>query len=162
MALGRRLVVAASVACCAALPMAQALGGDHGDTQPRPVDIRCSTTFQFQADGTVLLAGSCQSRHLGKVAVRATQTAEELANHTLLITNNVTYTAANGDQLFADFVGLGTPNATGITFSGTETYRRGTGRFAEAVGSAALTGSALYTSPTGGTGEYLGLGNIAH
>ncbi len=159
---GQRLVAAAGVACAALMPMTAALGDDRGGAQAQQLDTRCSTTFQFQADGTIALAGTCQFRHLGKLSVKATQTAEELPNHTLLITNNVTYTAANGDQLFADFLGLGTPNATGITFSGTETYRRGTGRFADAVGSAALVGSAIYTSPTGGTGEYVGLGGISH
>lgn len=159
---GRSMTAVAGVACCALLPMTAAHADDHANGRSHPADVRCSTTFQFQQDGTVLLLGTCLFRHLGKVSVRATQTAEELANHTLLLTNHTTYTTANGDQLFADFLGLGTPNVTGITFSGTETYRRGTGRFADAVGSAALAGSATYTSLTGGTGEYVGVGAIAH
>lgn len=160
--IGRRARAIASVACGALLPMSAAIADDHSNGQARAADVRCNTTFQFQQDGTSLLQGTCVFRHLGKVGVKATQTVEELANHTLLLTNNTTYTLANGDLLFADVLALGTPNATGVTFSGTETYRRGTGRFADAVGSIALTGSATYTSPSGGTGEYVGIGFIAY
>jgi len=55
-----------------------------------------------------------------------------------------TYTAANGDQLFETFTGTAMLNLdTGdVTFIGVEAFNGGTGRFANATGSADLGGQA--------------------
>jgi hypothetical protein len=81
---------------------------------------------------------------------------------TLLIVNTAVYTAANGDKLFSTFLGSGVPTSTGVSFSGTETYDGGTGRFADATGSATLVGSAEFTSPSAGVGQYSVEGTISY
>lgn len=61
----------------------------------------------------------------------------------------ITYTAANGDQLFSTFVGTGGIDfATGVaTFDGTETYLGGTGRFLHATGQSHTVGAgSLFTN----------------
>jgi hypothetical protein len=84
----------------------------------------------------------CQLEHLG----RTTATSEETATFTLTgpaIANSTTYTAADGDQLFATFEGTGTlPDQTGLVHvEGTEAVVGGTGRFTGASGSLSRTGS---------------------
>ncbi|HEY1458872.1 MAG TPA: hypothetical protein VGH59_02315 [Casimicrobiaceae bacterium] len=86
-----------------------------------------------------------------------------VVNASELIVNTTVYTAANGDMLFSNFVGAGVfTSATGVSFSGTETYDGGTGRFADATGSAALPGTAEFTSPTAGVGQYSVEGTISY
>jgi hypothetical protein len=94
--------------------------------------------------------------------VIASQTATPLDNGTLFITNTAVYTAANGDQLYANAIAIGVfTSPTSVSFSGTETYRGGTGRFDDALGSVALAGSAQFTSATEGVGEFSVLGMIS-
>ena len=86
-----------------------------------------------------------------------------LPNGTLQITNAIVYTAANGDELFANFIGIGQfTSPASVSFSGTETYDGGTGRFSDASGSAAIVGTAQFTSAIGGVGEFTGNGTISY
>jgi hypothetical protein len=69
--------------------------------------------------------------------------------------------AANGDLLFALFVGGGLLDlVTGdVTFRGTETFSSGTGRFADASGTDSLEGSA---SGSASTGEFTVRGTLTY
>ena|SRR5438105_4219158 len=144
--------------CVSLLPMTDANAGD----QSRPMGITCNTTFAFTGVGVIHLEGTCYLLHLGLTSVVATQIVIPQQDGTLLITTVIVYTAANGDELFSSFVGIGNFTPTGVSFSGTETYNSGTGRFGDASGSAALVGIAQFTSAAGGVGEFSGEGNISY
>jgi hypothetical protein len=68
---------------------------------------------------------------------------------TATASNTTTYTAANGDQLFAEWTGTSTSVGPAITFSGLQTYAGGTGRFPDASGSAQILGTASFVTNTG-------------
>jgi hypothetical protein len=94
--------------------------------------------------------------------VVASQTATPLDNGTLFLAQTGAYTAANGDQLYTNVIAIAVfTSPTSVSFSGTETYRGGTGRFVDALGSVALAGSAHFTSAAAGVGEYSVLGTIS-
>jgi hypothetical protein len=156
---GRRVALLATMGLIALLlPVTIAYADDHS----RSMGGRCDTTFAFTGATTVDLNGTCHLTHLGLTTIVASQTATPLDNGTLFITNTVVYTAANGDQLYANFVGIGVFTAIGVSFSGTETYRGGTGRFDNALGSVALSGTAQFTSATAGVGGFTTLGTISY
>jgi len=62
-----------------------------------------------------------------------------------------TYTAANGDQLFATYTGIaGAPGPNGVLqFSGTQTFTGGTGRFSGATGTSVVQGTANVVTGVG-------------
>ena len=82
----------------------------------------------------MLAAGSAEgtATHLGRYAAEFNATVSLLDG---TATGSYTFTAANGDQLFSTFIGLGVP-AGGSMASITErlTITGGTGRFAGASG----------------------------
>jgi hypothetical protein len=132
--------------------------GAAAATQERPAGGRCEFSFvrlpptpdqppnvtRFHLD---LL---CHLRHLGRTVGSAEQTVTFTPPATNALTITITYTAANGDQLFATFSGTASfTDPTTIVASGTERYTGGTGRFAGASGSAALAGSASFVTSTG-------------
>jgi hypothetical protein len=70
--------------------------------------------------------------HLGRYTATFTATVN-LATGTA--TGTFTFTAANGDQLFSTFDGVGVPVEPGIaSITETATIERGTGRFADVTG----------------------------
>jgi hypothetical protein len=92
----------------------------------------------------------CQLKHLG----RTTGTGEETVTFTPTgqsLVQSITYTGANGDQLFVNFDGTATPpDQNGVlSFSGIETVTGGTGRFAGASGSLSHTGTASLVTHAG-------------
>ena len=132
---------------------------DAASVVARPAGGQCVTQIQvLPADFPILLlriTGDCTLRHLGRVTLDATQTVHLITG---AISNNSTYTAANGDVLRAPFTGVGTFNPDGsVSFTGSEVYAGGTGRFSNASGSSALSGTA--TLPAG---EYTTSGSIAY
>jgi hypothetical protein len=125
----------------------------------RPAGGQCVTQIQvLPADFPILLlhiTGVCTLQHLGRVTLDATQTVNLIS---LAIANDGTYTAANGDVLHAPFTGVATFNSDGsASFTGSEVYEGGTGRFSNASGSSSLSGTA--TIPNG---EYTTSGSIAY
>ena len=128
----------------------------------RPLSLSCETTFAFNATGAIDLQGICHYSHLGLTTTSAVQIAIPQPNGSLHIVDTIVYTAANGDKLFATFVGTGFFTATGVSFSGVETYAGGTGRFEHASGASALAGSATFTAPTSGIGEFSGHGTLSY
>ena len=122
----------------------------------------CRTTISFlppvpgQAPNVAVIrvALDCNLQHLGRSSGEIIQTivssTTDLSN---TLTGTMTYVAANGDELHASFTGTGLVDPAGpsVSFTGTETYIDGTGRFAGASGSSELSGLAdLVTN----TGEY--------
>jgi hypothetical protein len=92
----------------------------------------------------------CQLTHLGLTTAVTLEIATFTPSGPVFVTT-VTYTAANGDQLFTTQTGTGTlPDQNGdIHFSGTETVTGGTGRFSDASGSFSFTGSVTPATLTG-------------
>lgn len=123
----------------------------------RPAGGRCGTTFEFlpPADGQapnvqrIRIALDCNLRHLGRTSGVMVQTITFTGPTTNLLSATTVYTAANGDELHAVFAGTGALDQGVVTFSGTESYVGGTGRFDGATGSASLSGSASLATLSG-------------
>ena len=92
----------------------------------------------------------CHLTHLGLTTGSTLEIATFTVTGPVFVTT-VTYTAANGDQLFTVQNGTGTPpDQSGvISFTGTETVTGGTGRFAGASGSFSFAGSVNPATRTG-------------
>ena len=136
----------------------------------RPHRGSCSTVVTpLSAPGVfpqeLQIDSDCRLTHLGRASGLTTQYVVPAgppgATIPLLITNTTVYRAANGDELYMSFLGTGQLDpATGeVTFVGTETYQGGTGRFANAAGSATAQGSAsVFTN----LGSFTTEGRIAY
>jgi hypothetical protein len=73
--------------------------------------------------------------------------------------------AANGDRVNSSFTGTGTTNLADFTavFEGTDTFSGGTGRFADASGTAHIQGTAVLDPATGtGKGQFTIAGTITY
>jgi hypothetical protein len=110
---------------------------------------RCATTFTFTSPPglpaqQLHIDGECVFAPIGPLTLSADQTVVFNPDGSSTITNTATYTARNGDQLRASFLGTGSqPDEMGnVCFEGTETYSGGTGRFTDATGSATVDGCA--------------------
>jgi hypothetical protein len=91
----------------------------------------------------------CHLTHLGLTTGTSLETATLTATGSVFVTT-VTYTAANGDQLFTVQNGTGAVPANGvINFTFTETVTGGTGRFADASGSFSGAGAVTQATRTG-------------
>ena len=116
--------------------------------------------IRVHGPGPLHLEGTCHFLHLGLTTLVAEQTVIRLARRLWIITNTAVYTAANGDELHSSFVGTGTIDPSGsVTFSGTETFSGGTGRFHGALGSMTDVGTASLVT---GTGQLTGDGSIVY
>lgn len=91
------------------------------------------------------LTGSGTATHLGAVTVSATHCATPTGRGSVAISRGViTFTAANGAVLTADFMGTISPFPGDLqtnTFVGSFLITGGTGRFANAEGDGLLSGS---------------------
>jgi hypothetical protein len=123
----------------------------------RPFGGRCDTEITFlqplPSDPPNLLRlhidYACQLQHLGRTTASAEQIVIFTSPTTTTASNTTTYTAANGDQLFATWTGTSTSVGPDIMFSGPEAFTGGTGRFADASGSAWVSGTASFVTNTG-------------
>lgn len=117
----------------------------------RPAGGECRTQFEFLSQTQILIALDCNLRHLGRTSGTSSQTITFTGPTSNALTASTVYTAANGDLLYASFTGTGTIDPVNLTvsFTGTETYSGGTGRFANASGSAALSGTASLITNSG-------------
>ena len=108
---------------------------------------------------TFLVTGTCQLAHLG----RATVVTEETGSVGGSFTGKSTYTAANGDRLYATVIGVsgGSPDGC-LTCTGAVTVVGGTGRFAGASGTAAYFDVAHITGPMTAAGVYTLDGGLAY
>ena len=91
------------------------------------------------------LTGSGTATHLGAVTMSATHCATPTGRGSVAISRGViTFTAANGDVLTADFMGTISPFPDDLqtnTFVGSFLITGGTGRFANAEGDGLLSGA---------------------
>jgi hypothetical protein len=101
----------------------------------------------------------CQLRHLGRTTASVEQIVVFTGPTTATASNTGTYTAANGDQLFASWTGTATINGPAITFSGPETIAGGTGRFTNASGSTWVEGTASFVTSTG---QFTSVGTVSY
>jgi len=129
----------------------------------RPAGGRCATTITVvggsETSIALAISGTCNLGHLGRTTMVAAQTVSLVDGG---IVNSTTYTAASGDKLLSSFAGqVVSPPGPDVTFTGTETYHGGTGRFEGASGSSALEGTATLGGPAG-TGEYTTKGAIKY
>jgi hypothetical protein len=117
----------------------------------RPYASRGKAQFVSAND----FVGSGTATHLGQYDEVGNVQFSPTSDPTVLQLNaSATYTAANGDKLYALFSG----NLNGVTgaITATVTYVGGTGRFANATGTATLTAQLL----PGGAIEVAVKGNI--
>ncbi|MBK9385289.1 MAG: hypothetical protein IPN34_10790 [Planctomycetes bacterium] len=129
-----------------------------------PIEGKFTTSFVLTPTATPgVFSLSIDSQgiasHLGLTVGSSTHTVDMTGTPTVQF-GSTTYIAANGDRLFAHYSGTASaPNASGvITFSGTQTFTGGTGRFHGATGSTSMQGTAnLATS----TGEFAFSGTIS-
>ena len=162
------LIGAALVAGCSDTPLtAPSAQGAALLATARPFGGRCETAITFESplpgDPPNLLRLHidyvCQLQHLGRTTASAEQIVIFTSPTTTTASNTTTYTAANGDQLFAHWTGTSTSSGPEITFSGPETYAGGTGRFADASGSASISGTASFVT---NTGQFTATGSLSY
>src|SRR5690606_37903394 len=163
-------LLAAAAACADSGPM-DPVASAHVDAAEaradvtRPAGGTCVTTTQVVSPPppalVISISGVCQLRHLGRATMEAVQVIDL---ETGAFTNTTTYTAANRDELYTSFAGQTTStSAAGLTFTGTETFTGGTGRFRGASGTTEATGAATQFNEFGaGTGEYSMRGFITY
>ena len=119
----------------------------------RPWSGSCDVAAQFIGETTLRITGSCLLAHVGRTDIVAYQTIVPGPSG-IAYTNTAIYTAPNGDELHTTNAGVATPTADGLTLSGIETAVGGTGRFANASGTAALNGAVRFTSASTTVGSY--------
>jgi hypothetical protein len=121
----------------------------------RPHRGTCTTVVTPISQQELHIDSDCRLTHLGRASGQSTQTVVPVGppgpTIPLLITNTTVYRAANGDELNMSFLGTGQldPVTGEVTFVGTETYQGGTGRFANATGSATTQGTASVVTNLG-------------
>jgi hypothetical protein len=117
-----------------------------------PFGGSCHTEVTMTGETTMFFTGVCQLRGIGRVTVLAYQTLT-FTQAGIVMANTSTYTTPAGDEIYGTFEGVGFPDPdapqTAVVFSGHETYRGGTGRFADIAGSAHATGGASLATLTG-------------
>ena len=134
----------------------------------RPLSGRCTTVVTRLAPPpieTQRIEYTCRLSHLGLTQAVVTQTVNTVTG---ALSNTGVYVAANGDQLSSNFSGEAVlsftdPTDATVTYSGTQEFSAGTGRFADAEGSADLVGSVHVNLITGdGTGEFTLDGELSY
>lgn len=136
--------------------------GGHSEVS-HPLGGRCDTEvtiLDVAPDGRLDLRieYTCELSHLGlshNTVLQSVVPSGPPVNGLLpgVVTNTGAYVAANGDRVNSSFSGTGVTNLSDFTatFEGTERFRGGTGRFADATGTAYIKGTAAL-DPVAGTG----------
>jgi hypothetical protein len=130
-----------------------------------PFNGSASGTFAATSPTTVALAGTGHYEHLGATIFTGTSTTTGgAACGGFTAMEKDTYTAANGDKVFLTVVDSLCPTSTAGVFhvSGTFTVTGGTGRFADASGSGAISATATFQSGTAGTFSGSTAGTISY
>ncbi|HEX6314291.1 MAG TPA: hypothetical protein VFZ73_05505, partial [Gemmatimonadaceae bacterium] len=151
------LALAAS-ACTDQASVPHPTGPAFSRSGEQPFSARCEASIdqEQQTNGQTAVRGdgTCQITHLGKSRYVLSLTVDpDLAS----VTGTVTFTAANGDVLFATLAGPFASNASLATLQATATLTGGTGRFISATGSATFArgiGSGLAIDIYSGTIDY--------
>jgi hypothetical protein len=126
---------AASLALAALVVLGLAGPADAGEQVPFKGRLEAGVTLTplDPPFASVLVKGTGNATHLGQFAWDSTLVGNLATGEA---TGTYQFTAANGDMLFADFTGLGTPTATPgvLSIVDTANITGGTGRFAGATG----------------------------
>jgi hypothetical protein len=169
----------AVIAVCACSAADQPTGpAPSDDTDPslagaatqvtRPLSGRCTTVVTRLVPPPIevqRIEYTCQLSHLGLTHAVVIQTVNVTTG---AMSSSGVFVAANGDELSSDFTGTGVlsftdPTDATVTFEGIEEFSAGTGRFAEASGTAQLAGSARVNLITGAaTGEFTLEGSLTY
>jgi hypothetical protein len=129
---------------------------------------RCTTVVTRIAPPPIeiqSIEATCQISHLGRTHEGSTNTVDVATG---AFSNTGVYVAANGDRLNSSFTGSAVlsftdPTDATVTFQGTQELSAGTGRFADAHGTADLAGTARINLITGaGTGEFTLQGTLTY
>jgi hypothetical protein len=112
-----------------ALGPATHVRADEGGTDRPFQGVAAGSITGVTPDGAVVVESTGQATHLGNF----TRTEYLVFGPSGAISGTVVFTAANGDELTADFTG-GFTSPT--TLAGTYTFTGGTGRFSDATGTA--------------------------
>jgi hypothetical protein len=167
----------ALVACSSMDPStAPSFAGGGNSEVTRPLTGRCDTDvtiLSIAPDGRLDLSieYTCQISHLGLTHNTVIQSViptgpPEGVLLPAIVNNTGAYVAANGDRVNSSFTGTGVTNLATFTavFEGTETFLPGgTGRFANASGTAHVEGTATLDPATGtGTAHFTLEGTITY
>ncbi len=112
---------------------------------PRPLAGKCDALMAppiFVAPGVIrqIDSGTCQLAHLGRVAFYSDKLINVFAGTQ---TTQASFTAANGDSVYAVGSGTNTPSGPGlVAFTTALTFVGGTGRFEQVEGEASVVGQA--------------------
>ena len=177
----RPLISAATLialGACASTDLATGPSLDRGakSVVTRPIKGQCDTEITIVSiapDGRLdlLINYTCQLSHFGRTHNTVVQsvipTGPPIGGLLPGIVNNTgAYVAANGDRVNSSFTGTGVTNLIDFTavFEGTETFLPGgTGRFADASGTAHIQGTAVLDPITGtGTAHFTLEGTISY
>ena len=112
----------------------------------KPWEGTCEGTGAFRPNSAILdITGTCHLSHLGLTTTVGVETVGGVLNAVH------TFTAANGDLLFTTTTGYAIlkPDFSGVNFFNTETVTGGTGRFANATGTATRNGSSNFSDGSG-------------
>jgi hypothetical protein len=171
----------AIIALCACSAPDQPTGPSFGEPNPaspqarggatlvtRPLSGRCTTVVTRLVPPPIevqRIEYTCQISHLGLTHAVVIQTVDVTTG---VLRSSGVFVAANGDQLSSDFAGTAVlsftdPTDATVTFTGAEEFSPGTGRFADASGTAQLDGSARVNLITGdATGEFTLEGSLTY
>jgi len=111
----------------------------------RPLTGKCEAVMAqpiFVSRGVIrqIDSGTCQNAHLGRTAFYSDKLINVIAGTQ---TTQASFTAANGDSLYAVGSGTNVPSGPGLVAFTTElTFVGGTGRFERAEGEASVVGQA--------------------
>ncbi len=134
-------------------------------THSTPLNGSFSNTFTV-SQNQAKITGTGHLEHLGLTTFTATATAgmaSASCQGGFTVTEQDTFTAANGDKLFSSTHDVLCPTSqTTLHITGSWTITGGTGRFANAAGSGTSKGTAVSTSMTAGTFSFTLTGTITY
>jgi hypothetical protein len=144
----RPILLAVTLAACSADSTTNPLSPSY-QMQATPFQGHCELAIQPAtpvSPGVIhqLDLGDCILSHLGK----ATMISDKIINLAAgTQVTEITYTAANGDILYANGGGTNQMVAPGVVaFQGSVTFEGGTGRFTDATGTATFSGVANFAA----------------
>ncbi|HEY0306286.1 MAG TPA: hypothetical protein VGC44_15030 [Longimicrobiales bacterium] len=155
------ILLAFGLAACSADSATDALSPSF-QMQPTPFAGSCELAIQPAtpvSPGVIhqLDLGDCVLSHLGKSTVISDKIINLAAGTQI---TEMTLTAANGDILYANGSGTNQMVSPGVVaFQGSVTFEGGTGRFADATGTATFSGSANFAA---GRSQFTASGSIAY
>src|SRR2546428_10145453 len=159
----KRLVLASTIlAVLAMLGAFPVVFASHS----RPFNGSFSGSFTLTSATTATITSTGDFEHLGKTTFASTAAgtgSSAACEGGLTATEQETFTAANGDQLFSSAMDAICPTSpTAFQLTASFTITGGTGRFADASGSGTTQLSGVDTSMTTGTFSGTSTGTISY